>query len=182
MLQELTSMDRITQLQDEIQNLLTIMSRSIAYLTTRVNFVQVSQEIPITKQRNLDKVDPPDVFEANKKELVDDLMVKAKQIEYLIQSLPTPEPEDVQVTRSSEPYIPILWNTDSSAPTPSSPLPFFCACDIQAARLATLEEEMQRANQEYAAAVARAKALYAQISETLRGILSEDEFAAEAPG
>jgi hypothetical protein len=60
---------------------------------------------------------------------------------------------------------------------------------------------MQRANQEYAAAVARAsyvplfpapltipplnprtEALYAQISETLRGILSDDEFAAEAPG
>jgi len=123
------------------------MSRSIAYLTSRVNFVQVSEEIPVTKQRNPDKVDPPDVFEANKKELVDDLMVKAKQIEYLIQSLPTPEPEEVQ-----------------------------------AARLATLEEEMQRANQEYAAAVDRAKALHAQISETLRGILSDDEFAAEAPG
>ncbi|KAF8261741.1 hypothetical protein EI94DRAFT_1605135 [Lactarius quietus] len=127
MLQELSSMDRITQLQDEIQNasspphLLTIMSRSIAYLTSRANFTQVSEEIPITKQRNPDKVDPPDVFEANKKELVSDLMAKAKQIEYLIQNLPTPEPEEVQ-----------------------------------AARLATLEEEMQRANQEYSAAVARA--------------------------
>jgi MFS superfamily sulfate permease-like transporter len=43
--------------------LLTIMSRSIAYLTSRVNFSQVSQEIPVTKQRNLDKVDPADVFE-----------------------------------------------------------------------------------------------------------------------
>jgi hypothetical protein len=43
--------------------LLTIMSRSIAYLTSHVNFSQVSQEIPITKQRNPDKVDPPDVFE-----------------------------------------------------------------------------------------------------------------------
>jgi hypothetical protein len=65
---------------------------------------------------------------------------------------------------------------------------------------------MQRANQEYAAAVDRAsashssllpthnrlsrpwqknqttEALHAQISETLRGILSDDEFAAEAPG
>lgn len=63
---------------------------------------------------------------------------------------------------------------------------------------------MQRANQEYAAAVARAstsfpnpsrappqspnshfrrpEALHAQISETLRGILGDDEFAAEAPG
>lgn len=34
---------------------------------------------------------------ANKKELVNDLMAKAKQIEYLIQNLPTPEPEEVQV-------------------------------------------------------------------------------------
>jgi mediator of RNA polymerase II transcription subunit 21 len=140
MLEELSNMDRITQLQDEIQNaslssflfhspprnnsprrrpqLLTIMSNSISYLTSRVNFVQVSEEIPVTKQRNPDKVDPPDVFEgmiffthssvtlffsykrnetANKKELVNDLMMKAKQIEYLIQSLPTPEPEEVQV-------------------------------------------------------------------------------------
>lgn len=39
------------------------MSRSIAYLTTRVNFVQVSQEIPVTKQRNPDKVDSPDAFD-----------------------------------------------------------------------------------------------------------------------
>jgi hypothetical protein len=29
---------------------------------------------------------------------------------------------------------------------------------------------------------AHTEALYAQINETLRGILSEDEFAAEAPG
>jgi mediator of RNA polymerase II transcription subunit 21 len=107
------------------------MSNSISYLTSRVNFVQVSEEIPVTKQRNPDKVDPPDVFEgmvfsffffthtllflhsvsyernetANKKELVNDLMMKAKQIEYLIQSLPTPEPEEVQVRacKSSRP-------------------------------------------------------------------------------
>ncbi len=39
------------------------MSRSIAYLTSHVNFVQVSDEIPVTKQRNPEKVDPPDVFE-----------------------------------------------------------------------------------------------------------------------
>ena len=35
---------------------------------------------------------------ANKKELVADLVRKAKQIEYLISSLPEPEPEDEQVT------------------------------------------------------------------------------------
>lgn len=35
---------------------------------------------------------------ANKKELVTDLMVKAKQVEYLINSLPEPEPEEAQVS------------------------------------------------------------------------------------
>ncbi|THU90799.1 hypothetical protein K435DRAFT_675445 [Dendrothele bispora CBS 962.96] len=99
MLQELSNMDRITQLQDEIQNLLMIMSNSIAYLTSRANFLQISPEIPVTKQRNPDKYDTPEVFEANKKELVTDLIRKAKQIEYLISSLPEPEPEEEQAIR-----------------------------------------------------------------------------------
>ncbi|KAG1775137.1 hypothetical protein EV702DRAFT_1120724 [Suillus placidus] len=99
MLQELSHMDRITQLQDEIQRLLTIMSSTIAYLTARSTFLQVSEQIPITKTRNPDKYDPPELFEANKTELVQDLIVKAKQIEYLIQSLPVPEPEQQQANR-----------------------------------------------------------------------------------
>ncbi|KAH9920317.1 uncharacterized protein B0H18DRAFT_1024808 [Fomitopsis serialis] len=102
MLQELTHMDRITQLQDEIQQLLTIMSNSIAYLTSRANFSQVSQDVPVTKQRKADKFDPPEVLEANKRELVNDLVVKAKQVDYLIQSLPEPEAEEVQATRLQE--------------------------------------------------------------------------------
>ena len=91
------------------------MSNSIGYLTSRSNFLQVSPEIPITKQRNPEKYDTTEVFEgeymvfghsiiaetfrdtANKKELVNDLVVKAKQVEYLINSLPEPEPEEVQV-------------------------------------------------------------------------------------
>jgi len=98
-MQELSHMDRITQLQDEIQTLLTIMSSTIAYLTSRANFVQVSEDVPITKQRNVEKYDSPEVFEANKKELVTDLIVKAKQVEYLIKSLPEPEPEEDQAKR-----------------------------------------------------------------------------------
>lgn len=92
-------MDRITQLQDEIQQLLTIMSRSITYLTSRTNFVQVNPDIPITKARPQEKFDSPDIFEANKKEIVNDLLTKAKQIEYLINSLPEPEPEETQAMR-----------------------------------------------------------------------------------
>jgi mediator of RNA polymerase II transcription subunit 21 len=91
------------------------MSNSIAYLTSRANFVQVSPDVPVTMQRNPEKVDTPEVFEGmrargcfaelwrwqshveNKKELVQDLMVKAKQVEYLINALPVPEPEETQV-------------------------------------------------------------------------------------
>lgn len=39
------------------------MSNSIAYLTSRSNFLQVSPEVPVTKQRNPEKFDPPDIFE-----------------------------------------------------------------------------------------------------------------------
>jgi mediator of RNA polymerase II transcription subunit 21 len=42
-----------------------IMSKTIAYLTSRSNFVQVSEEVPITKQRNPEKYDPQDVFEGD---------------------------------------------------------------------------------------------------------------------
>ncbi|KAI0033642.1 hypothetical protein K488DRAFT_77783 [Vararia minispora EC-137] len=99
MLQELSDMDRITQLQDEIQKLLHLMANSINHLTTRVNFVALSDQIPVTKQRNPAKVDTPDEFEANKRELVDDLIKKANEVEHLIKALPPPEPEDVQERR-----------------------------------------------------------------------------------
>ncbi|KAH8798702.1 hypothetical protein DL96DRAFT_1509166 [Flagelloscypha sp. PMI_526] len=99
MLEELSNMDRITQLQDEIQRLLTIMSSTITYLTTRTTFLQINAEIPVTKQRNPDKFDTADVFEDNSKELVADLLAKAKQIETLINSLPIPEQEEEQDQR-----------------------------------------------------------------------------------
>ncbi|KAK0444598.1 uncharacterized protein EV420DRAFT_993226 [Desarmillaria tabescens] len=99
MLQELSHMDRITQLQDEIEQLLTIMSNSLAYLTSRSNFLQVNAAVPVTKSRNPEKYDAVEIFEGNKRELVTDLLTKAKQVEYLIQSLPQPEEEENQARR-----------------------------------------------------------------------------------
>lgn len=101
------------------------MSSSIVYLHTRTSFKQVSDDIPITRQRNPDKFDPPDVFEgvlaspvwdvvnssniillaANQRELVTDLIRKSKEIEFLIQSLPVPEPEEDQVSNVCETTI-----------------------------------------------------------------------------
>lgn len=49
--------------QSALLQLLMIMANSINYLTTKANFTQVSPQVPITKQRNPDKLDPPDVFE-----------------------------------------------------------------------------------------------------------------------
>ncbi|KAK7040354.1 hypothetical protein VNI00_009824 [Paramarasmius palmivorus] len=77
---------------------------------------------------------------ANKQELVADLVVKAKQVEYLIDSLPEPEPEE-----------------------------------DQAKRLHSLEVEMNAANEEYMKAVARMKALHAEVKSMLRQMLTEVE-------
>ena len=49
--------------------LLTIMSSSIAYMTSRANFTQISPEVPVTKSRNPDKYDPPDAFEGQTRTL-----------------------------------------------------------------------------------------------------------------
>lgn len=92
-------MDKLTQLHDAIESLLVIMSSSVVYLVTRNSFRQVNPDIPVTKTRPADREDPPDVFEANKRELVNDLITKAKQIEYLIKSLPPPEAEAEQAAR-----------------------------------------------------------------------------------
>jgi len=97
--QELSEMDRITQLQDGIDQLLTIMANSVNYLVSSANFKQVNPDIPITKTR--EKAATAEEFEANKRELVDDLIKKAKQIEILIKSLPIFDPEEEQISRLS---------------------------------------------------------------------------------
>ena len=74
----------------------------------------------------------------NTTELVTDLVRKAKQIEYLIQSLPEPEAEETQV--GARPFG-NLRHTDTRT---------------QARRLQALESEMTQANEEYAKAVKRA--------------------------
>lgn len=110
-------------------------------------------------------------------------MVKAKQVEYLINSLPQPEPEEEQVRR-----VPL----HEIHPNSILPIP-------QARRLAGLEEEMVKANENYLRAVERASAshpipvhqlrslisltgnLHQRISEILRSMLDETDHLA-SPG
>ncbi|KAJ6529821.1 hypothetical protein B0H19DRAFT_968143 [Mycena capillaripes] len=115
-------------------------------------------DVPITKQRNPEKYDKPEVFEGTlwssplsctavahdhrrfyqqTKELVTDLIVKTKQVEYVIKSLPEPEPEEEQ-----------------------------------AKRLQVLDDVC---NEEYIQAVARSKDLHAQIADVLRLMLGETD-------
>ena len=45
------------------------MSSTIAYLTSRSNFLQVSPDVPVTKSRNVDKFDQPETFEGQTRTL-----------------------------------------------------------------------------------------------------------------
>ncbi|KAJ7269137.1 hypothetical protein C8J57DRAFT_1067019 [Mycena rebaudengoi] len=154
MLEELSHIDRITQLQDEIQQLLTIMSSTSPPVPISSKSVP---QIPITKQRNPDKYDTPDVFEANQKALVTDLIVKAKQVEHLIKSLPEVEPEEDQLGACLRLLAP-------------------------AERLRILDAEMTNVNDEYIRAVARSKDLHGQVVDMLRLMLGDtDTRLVEAP-
>ncbi|KAJ7667261.1 hypothetical protein B0H17DRAFT_950537, partial [Mycena rosella] len=95
-LQELSHMDRITQLQGEIQQLSPSWpARSpTVYLTSRANFVQASADVPITKQRNPHKFDSPEVFEGT--DAYAYVGISTADCEYLIKSLPEGEPEEEQ--------------------------------------------------------------------------------------
>lgn len=81
---------------------------------------------------------------ANKKELAGDLALKARQIDYLIQSLPPPEPEEKQVGIC----VDALRITH----------------DPQAERLQALETQMAEANEEYVRAVRRASECHDPLS------------------
>jgi len=95
--QELSEMDRVTQLQDAIEELFGSMSDSIKYLSTASGSIQVNPDIPITKTDPLSA--PPEEFEAKKKALVDELIEKANLISFLIDALPVAEKEEDQVAR-----------------------------------------------------------------------------------
>ncbi|KAJ7190672.1 hypothetical protein GGX14DRAFT_603909 [Mycena pura] len=92
-LRELSHTDRITQLQDEIQQLLAVMARTVAYLTPRTPPSSWSARTS-RSQNNVTRRSTTHRRSLTNKELVVDLMAKAKQVEYLIKSFPVPESED----------------------------------------------------------------------------------------
>ncbi|KAK6346757.1 RNA polymerase II mediator complex subunit [Orbilia brochopaga] len=79
--------DRLTQLQDSIDQLSTIFYCALRYVGTHHDFIPTSPSQQKVRDETL-QPDPPALFRASQQELARDLVLKAKQIELLIASLP----------------------------------------------------------------------------------------------
>ncbi|KAK6507576.1 RNA polymerase II mediator complex subunit [Arthrobotrys musiformis] len=78
--------DRLTQLQDAIDQLATIFYCALRYVGTHHDFAPTHNE-PKVRDETLTP-DPPALFRSSQQELARDLVLKTKQIEVLIASLP----------------------------------------------------------------------------------------------
>jgi len=129
------------------------MFSSIDYLTKKATFKQVVPSIPVTQE--IPDSEKPEVFQANKKEMVESLLIKAKQIEYLINALPAAADAGQRNNRAlsseSEPGLHGSGDDD----------------------FAELESEMKQVNDEYIAVLQQAEQLQGQLRETIRSMLDE---------
>ncbi|KAK0551093.1 hypothetical protein OC846_000815 [Tilletia horrida] len=84
--------DPLTQLEDGLDLLIKIMAASISYLTTRASHVTIHPDIPISAKestRASNQLVEPQEMAAAIDELVGDLILKSKQIEAIIATLPS---------------------------------------------------------------------------------------------
>ncbi|KAG0655229.1 hypothetical protein C6P46_001095 [Rhodotorula mucilaginosa] len=126
-------MDRLTQTQNSIDDLVRIMYSSLSYLSRKASFKQINPNFPVTQ--SIPGADSQETYQENRKELVGDFLRKAKQLEYLISVLPSPPPPP------------------SAAPPPQNGTG---AGDSDEAEFARLEQELQSANDEYLDALQQA--------------------------
>lgn len=155
-------MDRLTQTQNSIEDLVRIMYSSLSYLSRKASFKQINPNFPVTQ--SIPGADSQETYQENRKELVGDFLRKAKQLEYLISVLPSP------------PAPPPA--TDSAAPPQNGT----GTGDGDEAEFARLEQELQSVNDEYLDALQQAETLHAQLQTSLQGILeSRTQSPAHAP-
>ncbi|OZJ05585.1 hypothetical protein BZG36_01722 [Bifiguratus adelaidae] len=79
-------MDRVTQLQDAIDQLSRIFVNSIHYVHSKANMKELSPSLPVVAPNM--QADPPEVFSQNLQELVSDIVRKTKEVDALIDVLP----------------------------------------------------------------------------------------------
>ncbi|GAA6003551.1 hypothetical protein JCM10207_000385 [Rhodosporidiobolus poonsookiae] len=154
---ELSHMDRLTQTQNSIDDLVRIIYSTLSYLSRKASFKQLNPNFPVTQ--SIPGAEPPDVFEANRKELVSDFLRKAKQLEFLIDALPASSSSS-----SSDP-------ASSSGAGAGTGEPSTAGTADDEREFAELEEEMQRVNGEYEEALAEAEELHRQLQTSLQGVL-----------
>ncbi|KAG0637073.1 mediator complex, subunit Med21 [Tuber brumale] len=78
--------DRLSQLQDAIDQMATQFFSALRYIGTHHDAVPVENEAKVTDDTAV--IDDKTTFDAAKVELARDLIFKSKQIEFLITSLP----------------------------------------------------------------------------------------------
>ncbi|TKA53426.1 hypothetical protein B0A53_04412 [Rhodotorula sp. CCFEE 5036] len=132
-------MDRLTQTQNSIDDLVRIMYSSLSYLSRKASFKQINPNFPVTQ--SIPGADSQETYQENRKELVGDFLRKAKQLEYLISVLP------------SSPPPPPPASADPAAPPPQNGTG---TGDGDEADFARLEQELQSANDEYLDALQQA--------------------------
>ncbi|WVQ93655.1 hypothetical protein IAU59_000731 [Kwoniella sp. CBS 9459] len=99
--EELSSdMDRITQLQDAILDLLTITSTWIEYITKRTQFEQTSTAIPTTLQTP--HAASRAEYKASIETFVADIIRRSKDIKTLIAALPRKDDSEGRAKRLTE--------------------------------------------------------------------------------
>ncbi|GAA5993179.1 hypothetical protein JCM10908_001327 [Rhodotorula pacifica] len=175
--QQHSHMDRLTQTQNSIDDLVRIMYSSLSYLSRKATFKQINPNFPVTQ--SIPGADSDQVYEENRKELVGDFLRKAKQLEYLISVLPSP-PSSASSSSSDAPSGSANGSTGDEE------------------EFARLEEEMQVVNAEYLDAlgeaapevrtdpeyifwcvyVRRAERLHDQLKASLQGVLESRAAAA----
>ncbi|KAJ2216978.1 hypothetical protein GGH19_001173 [Coemansia sp. RSA 1807] len=78
--------DRVTQLQDSVDEQCKMLFSSLHYLHKRAGMVQVSSDIPVTQQNS--NAESSDDFSQRTQEIATDICRQAKKIDTLAESLP----------------------------------------------------------------------------------------------
>ncbi|KWU41576.1 hypothetical protein RHOSPDRAFT_22736, partial [Rhodotorula sp. JG-1b] len=135
------TVDRLTQTQNSIDDLVRIMYSSLSYLSRKASFKQINPNFPVTQ--SIPGADSQETYQENRKELVGDFLRKAKQLEYLISVLPSPPPPPPAAPADSAAAAPPPQNGTGTG-------------DGDEAEFARLEQDLQSANDEYLDALQQA--------------------------
>ncbi|CAH7688796.1 hypothetical protein PPACK8108_LOCUS23817 [Phakopsora pachyrhizi] len=193
------NMDRITQLQDAIDNLVTIMYSTISFLSRKADFKQVNPDVPITQsipESNKSETNQ-ETINQNCEELVADFMRKAKQIEYLISILPPSPGASLNISKNGDSYDsqPAPFSSTLTSSSAYPPLDITSSASTLAPikgnstddpqindtpvekknkeEFKSLKSDLQAAQAEYDQALFLAKSLRSEVQAALRMILDE---------